>query len=118
MPPYLARVGWRASNLNESEGKKGGKQWHDVDLWLIWLVDVGTDAGRRDMTALLQCANADGWCAWGLPQTPGQMIGTSASVVHDCSSCPTGDLPFPGTLGQIKATHLIIPSIGDRNSIL
>jgi hypothetical protein len=42
------------------------------------------------MTALLQCANSNGWCAWGLSQKPGQMIGTSAIVVRACPACPTG----------------------------
>ncbi|BDA51080.1 probable cytochrome b561, DM13 and DOMON domain-containing protein [Coccomyxa sp. Obi] len=59
-----------------------------ADVRLNWRLD--TLAGRRDMTALLQCSNGNGWCAWGLPKSPGQMVGTSAMVVSACSTCPTG----------------------------
>lgn len=58
---------------------------------MLWM-----DAGRRDMTGLLQCSSGIGWCAWGLPQTPGHMIGSSAIVVRTCATCPSGE-PHTGS---------------------
>lgn len=41
------------------------------------------------ITAAMECANS-GWCGWGFPANPGSMIGTSALIVKQCSTCPTG----------------------------
>ena len=42
------------------------------------------------MTGALTCANGGGWCGWGVPSTPGRMVGASAIIVKTCNSCPTG----------------------------
>ena len=59
----------------------------DADVRLFWALDrVG---GAID--ALLQCAGASaGWCAWGVPATPGRMVGASVIVLRACPSCPMG----------------------------
>jgi hypothetical protein len=59
----------------------------DADVRLFWTLDrVG---GAID--ALLQCAGASaGWCAWGVPATPGRMVGASVIVLRACPSCPMG----------------------------
>jgi hypothetical protein len=59
----------------------------DADVRLFWTLDRAGGA----IDALLQCAGAGaGWCAWGVPASPGRMVGASVVVLRACPSCATG----------------------------
>ncbi|CAL8468982.1 g8523 [Coccomyxa elongata] len=59
-------------------------------LRLLWSLSPDQQGGGSLMKAALQCANPNGWCGWGLPTSPGKMVGASAVIVKACPSCPTG----------------------------
>lgn len=50
---------------------------------------IAAQGGGSLMQAALQCTG-DGWCGWGLPVTPGKMVGASAVIVKTCPTCPSG----------------------------
>ncbi|BDA43017.1 probable cytochrome b561 and DOMON domain-containing protein At3g61 at C-terminar half [Coccomyxa sp. Obi] len=77
-------------------------------LWSLWPDQQG---GGSLMKAALQCANPNGWCGWGLPTSPGKMIGASAVIVKACPSCPTG-ASADNYLLAAKSTSGVQPGTG------
>ena len=54
---------------------------------LYWTLDKAGSA----IDGLLACGDgAAGWCAWGVPRTPGRMVGASVLVLRADPSSPTG----------------------------
>ena len=60
------------------------------------------------MTGALTCGNGGGWCGWGVPSTPGQMVGANAVIVKACGSCPTGAFALlPHSMMTSRFLHVV-----------
>ena len=64
------------------------------------------------MAAAIESGNPIFWAGYGIPSTPGQMVGANAIIVKPCSSCPTGAPQYPSPFSTLSIFWLCSISRG------
>ena len=75
---------------------------------LLWTLQPPSADGMSVLDLAIE-APSTGWVGWGIPSTPGEMVGASAIIVQANPAAPTGLQPGPGLSGHLHVlSHMLV----------